>query len=145
MAISWSCTSILIVGLAGLVQTACMRQVTRIEACSLPPVDTRRDLEIGNRVPGDFQDVEVPYILLLHDCAGCGTDVQMLRAAEREFGRKQVAVFFPKGVLPQYGEAGWAEFAAYSVGPDYRPMLLKVSEGKVVDLERRSQFFGRLK
>ena len=71
MACSWSYTSILIVGLAGLVQTACMRQVTRLEARSLQPVDTRRDLEIGNRVPADFQDVVVPNILLAQNTDRC--------------------------------------------------------------------------
>ena len=84
-------------------------------SCS-PPVATRLDVSIGGRIPPALCFQQDGLVLVVPDCGGCGSDIEMVRSVRRLFG-------------PQ----------------EYRPMLIQVRGGTVRDIERDPQLFSRLK
>ena len=101
----------------------------------------RRNVEVGDQWPNDLAAPVSNWVLLIPDCKGCGSDVRLMEAASKAIGKKDVTVLVSERSQTKFDAQGWASFARYSGPKDFRPALIRVQDGRIVELYRDPKVF----
>lgn len=101
----------------------------------------RRNLEVGDHWPQDLAAPVSNWVLLIPDCKGCGSDVRLMEAASKVIGKKDVTVLVSERSQTKFDTHGWASFGRYSGPKDFRPALIRVQDGLIVELYRDPKTF----
>jgi hypothetical protein len=108
-----------------------------------PYLIERRDVQVGEPWPKDLEAPRSEWVLFIPDCKGCGSDIRLMESAVEARGKKNVSVLVSERNQTKFDSDGWASFRRYSSEKDFRPVLIRVHEGRIVELYRDPKKFPR--